>query len=77
MQRFEVAVLVDAARAMPAERSAAALGLATLVSRLIGFEIDRGRRLSLAGETPAPDFDGMALRLAVYFHVPGVITAQP
>lgn len=74
-QRFEVAVLVDAARAMEAERAAAATGLLIIVRSLLGFEIERGRRLSLAGETPAPDFDGMAMRLAVFFTVPGVVTA--
>lgn len=75
MQRFEAAVLVDAARARDAERAAAAEGLTAIVQQLLGFEITRGQRLSLAGQTPAPDFDGYTLRLSVYFSVPGVITA--
>lgn len=76
MQRFEVAVLVDAARARDVERSAAAEGLTAIVQQLLGFEITRGQRLTLAGQTPPPDFDGFTLRLSVFFSVPGVITAS-
>lgn len=76
MQRFEVAVLVDAARARAVERSAAAEGLTAIVQQLIGLEVTRGQRLTLAGQTPPPDFDGFALRLSVYFQIPGVITAS-
>jgi len=75
-QRFEVAVLIDAARARDADRTAAAEGLTAIVQQLLGFEITRGQRLSLAGQTPAPDFDGYTLRLSVLFSVPGVITAS-
>ncbi len=75
-QRFEVAVLVDAARARSAERTAAAEGLTAIVQQLIGFEVTRGQRLTLAGQTPPPDFDGFTLRLSVYFQIPGVITAS-
>lgn len=73
--RFEVSVLVDSARGLDTERTAAVVGLGAIVERLLGFKVAPGRRLSLAGETPPPDFDGMAMRLSVYFNVPAVISA--
>lgn len=73
--RFEVSVLVDSARGLAEERTAAVVGLGVLVQRLLGFAVSPGRRLALASETPPPDFEGMALRLSIYFNVATVINA--
>lgn len=73
--RFEVSILIDAARARPDQRAAASVGLGQMVARLIGFQVDLGRRMVLAGETPPPDFDGFALRISAYFNVTSVINA--
>lgn len=64
--RFALYVYVDTGKARPDDRAAATAALQTALGRLLAFEPDRFNFAEIS-EIPAPDYDGRALRLALYF----------
>lgn len=71
--RFALFVYVDTARARAADRTAATAALQTALARLLAFEPDRFNFAEME-DIPAPDYDGRALRLALYFTLQDVAT---
>lgn len=69
--RFALYVYVDTGRARPTDRAAATTALQTALGRLLAFEPDRFNFAEMT-EIPEPDYDGRALRLALYFSLSDV-----
>lgn len=64
--RFAVFVYVDAGRARPAHRATATNAMHAALQRLLAFEPERFNFAEME-DVPAPEYDGRALRLALYF----------
>lgn len=69
--RFGLFVYVETARARATDRAAATSALQTALVRLLAFEPDRFNFAEM-DDIPAPDYDGRALRLALYFSLSDV-----
>lgn len=73
--RFAVQVIVDTGRARVTDRAIADAGLKEALSRLLDFEPVRGAKATIEA-SPAPEFDGRALRLSIFLNLPDMIVPE-